>query len=237
MENYLEDNYKKNMEMLSVAVEYCESDFLHDDLIDELYKDDDLKKQLCIIELKKINSQIEADALVMNLTGKSGPIRETASFKILEFIQNDDFNKYFQTEKIIDTFVKGIVDINPSVSRNIVQVITFVLNIDYLYQKIILQTEETLKKMDNIKQNRSYIANKNNFNLYWNLEALISISDKIQPTNTLLEILKKTAESNDYTIREKTAKTAKMLCNKFKDYSDILVLLQNDTNIYVRKYL
>ena len=63
-------------------------------------EDDDLKKQLCLIELNSVNSQSEADILVFNLTGHSGPVRETASFKILDLIQQENFKKFFQTQKM-----------------------------------------------------------------------------------------------------------------------------------------
>ena len=237
MEDFLEQNYEKNMNMLNLAFKYCTEDYTHSELINELYHDDDLKKQFCLIELKKIDSQNEADAIVYNLTGKSGPVREAASFKILELIQNPEYKQFFQSNNIIDTFVKAVVDINPSVSRNMVQVIKFVDNFDYLYEKIIEQINHTLNKMDEIKQNRSYTTNKNNFNLYWNLEALINISNKINADEKLLNILRITAKSNDYTIREKTAKTANKLSDRFCTFNAILEILQDDTNIYVKKYL
>ena len=44
----LEQNFHHNMSMLDNAIKYCEKNFLHDDIINELYNDDDLKKQLCI---------------------------------------------------------------------------------------------------------------------------------------------------------------------------------------------
>ncbi len=236
MENFLEKNYEKNMEMLALAYSYCKSDFDHEILIAELYKNDDLKKQLCLIEIKKINSQQEADAIVFNLTGKSGPIREAASYIILELIQNPEYKNFFQTKDIANTFVKAVIDINPTVSRNIVRSIYFVDDVDYLYKQIILQTKNTLSEMKSIKQNRSYNTNKQNFSLYWNLEALINISDKIKPDEKLLNILKITAQSNDYTIREKTAKLAKELSLKYDEYLSVIKLLENDTNIYVKKY-
>jgi hypothetical protein len=237
MENYYEINYEKNMQMLSQAIKYCEENFLHEDLINELYNDNDLKKQLCLIEIKKLNSQKEADILVENLTQHSGPIRETTSFKILELIKDDNFKHYFQTKQIINIFVKAITDINPSVSRNTVEIIQFVDNSDYIYSLIIEEIKETLSKMEDIKQTRSYNANKKNFNLYWNLEAIINISDKLTFTDDLLEILKETALSNDYTIREKTAKVAKKLSFQNEKFNSILKLLAEDTNIYVQKYL
>lgn len=237
MENYLEINYDKNMKMLSQAIAYCETIFSHDDIITVLLGEDDLKKQLCLIELKSLNSQEEADILVSNLTGKSGPIRETTSYKILELIKDDKYRFLFQKKEILDIFVKAITDINPSVSRNAVEIISYVDDSQYLYNLILAEIKYTLSQMEDIKQNRSYVANKKNFNLYWNLEAIISISSKINPCGELLEILKETALSNDYTIREKTAKTAKQLCSLDNDFLCILDILKNDDNVYVLKYV
>ena len=92
--------------------------------------------------------------------------------------------------------------------------------------------KETLSQLDIDVKNRSYVQNKKNFNLYWNLEALISISDKVSSSSELCEILKITASSNDYTIREKTAKVASVF-----NLIEILEILAEDTNIYVRKYI
>ena len=234
MENYLEINFEKNMQMLSEAVQYCEENLRHEDIINTLYTDNDLKKQLCLIELNEVYSQKEADIIVWNLTDHSGPVRETASYKILELIQKENFKNFFQSKEILNSFVKAVVDINPSVSRNAVEIIKYIDDYEYVYQKIIDEINKTLANMEDIKQNRSYTAN---FNLYWNLEALISLSGKIQAGDELFKILKQTAASNDYTIREKTAKAAFEFskCNPvFKSVTDIL---KDDENVYVRKYI
>ena len=237
MENYLEINYEKNMQMLTEAVKCCEENLSHDDIINTLYTDNDLKKQLCLIELKNINSQEEADILVYNLTGHSGPVRETASFKILDLIQQEQFKNYFQTQKIKDTFVKAITDINPSVSRNAVEIIKYVNDKEYVCENIIKEIKITLEGLAKIKQNRSYTANKKNFNLYWNLEAIISLSDKLTADDELIEILKQTALSNDYTIREKTAKAIAVFFKNNKRLYPLIEMLKNDENIYVRRNL
>jgi len=237
MENFLEINYEKNISMLLEAAQYCSENFSHEDLINELYNDNDLKKQLCLIELKEIYSSKEADILTFNLTGKPGPIRETASYKILELIQNPDYNNFFQRKTILDIFVKAITDINPSVSRNTIEIIQYVNDKQYLYDSIICEINKTLSEMDDISQSRSYCANKKNFNLYWNLEALVKIAAAINAGEELMDILNKTALSNDYTIREKTAKAANELSRFNPVFSSILNLMENDENIYVRKYL
>lgn len=226
--------YENNMKTLNHAINCCSGEYSHEDIINELKSDDDIKKQLCIIEIKTINSQEEADLLLYNLTGKSGPVREAASFKILELIQNEKYTKFFQSENIIDTLCKGITDINPAVSRNITDAIKYVYNVDYLISNIINNIKLTLNSMDDIKQNRSYKSNKKNFNLYWNLEALINLGNKFVINQDIIDIINIVYKSNDYTIREKAAK---FICTvKNNVFDDIAEILKNDENIYVKKY-
>lgn len=236
MENYHEINFEHNMKILSQAIMCCEENLTHQDIIEVLKGDDDIKKQLCLIDLSCINSQEEADILVFNLTGKSGPVRETAAYKINDLIANNEYKKYFQTGNIVTTFIKAITDINPSVSRSAVEIIRNVNNMEFLYNGIIKEINETLENIDIDAKNRSYVQNKKNFNLYWNLEAIISIADFISPNEELIEILENIANSNDYTIREKTAKAASIFVHKNPKFKHIIELLKDDTNIYVRKY-
>ena len=232
MENYHEINYEKNMKILSQAIMHCEQELSHEEIIKVLQGEDDIEKQLRLIELQAVYNQEEANVLVFNLTQHSGPVRETAAYKISELISKQEFKVFFQTEKIMETFVKAITDINPSVSRSAVEIIRFVENSKYIYQSIIEELNTTLSQLDIEVKNRSYVQNKKNFNLYWNLEALISISDLVIADEHLLKILKITAESNDYTIREKTAKAAQVF-----GFEQVLESLKDDTNIYVKKYL
>ena len=229
--------YENNMKTLSKALEYCDTDFSHEEIINVLSSDDDVKKQLCILNLNYLYNQSEADVLVSNLTLHSGPVRETSSYKILDFILNPDYNGFFQSENIINSFISAVADINPSVSRNAVQILKYVQNSEYIYKSLINIINNLLENIDNESKNRSYVQNKKNFSLYWNLEAIISISDKITPGDELIEILKKTAKSSDYTIREKTAKTAKIFSLKNQNFIIVSDLLKNDENIYVKKFI
>ncbi len=236
MENYIDINYENNMKMLSLAIKYCKENFLHDDIIETLSSNNDLKKQICIIELKEIYSQKEADILVYNLTEKTTPIRECVSFKIFDLIQNPIYKQFFQTENILNIFSKSIIDINPSVSRNAVEIIKYTDNVSYIYENIIKEIKRTLSVINNERHNRSYVKNKQNFNLYWNLEAIVSIANRIKPKEELFEILEVTSASNDYTIREKTAKTLYALKEQDEKFKIMLEKFKEDNNLYVRKY-
>lgn len=236
MENYLETNYENNMKMLKEAISYCGQEFSHDDLIKELSSDNDIKKQLCIIEIKKVESVNEASLLAANLTGKSGPVREVCSFKFLELISDNEFQRFFQTKEILDIVIKAITDINPAVSRNMTEVVRYISDYKYLINGITDEINITLNDMENIKgQNRSYVLNKKIFNLYWNLEALISIADKIEINDVIVNIINSVSLLKEYTIREKAAKLISIL-NRPEFFSDAINRLQNDDNIYVKKY-
>ena len=232
MENYHEINYEKNMKVLSQAINHCENELSHEEIINVLKGEDDIEKQLRLIELKGVYNQTDANILVFNLTQHSGPVRETAAYKISELIANSEYKRFFQTENIMNTFIKAITDINPSVSRSAVEILRFVENSRYIYEGIIEELNETIGQLDIETKNRSYVQNKKNFNLYWNLEALINIADLVSPDEHLLKILKITALSNDYTIREKTAKAAQVF-----GFEQVLESLKDDTNVYVKKYL
>ena len=115
-----------------------------------------------------------------------------------------------------------------------IEIIRFVENSQSLIKNIINEINKTLCSMEDIKQNRSYVANKKNFNLYWNLEALSTLADKIIINDDIIQLIKTTYKSNDYTIREKTAKLISYLNTDL--FSDIIQTLKNDENIYVKKY-
>ena len=233
--DYIDINYENNMKLLNEAIACCEAQYSHEELINELSCDNDIKKQLCIIEIKKLNSAQEAYLLVQNLTGKSGPVREVCSFKILDLIQNKDYREFFQSKEIENILIKGIVDINPSVSRNIVEAIKYINDKKYLINNIITEINKTIEELKNTTKNRSYTLNKKNFNLYWNLEALISINEAVEPNEKLIKIITTTAHSNDYTIREKTAKLIFLLKNN-NIFSNLAESLRNDENMYVNNY-
>ncbi len=232
MENFYEINYENNMKSLNLAFEYCNTTFSDSEIFEILKGNDAIKKQLCLLELTHINSQDEADILVLNLTNQSGPVRETASYKILDLIKITEYNKFFQTPQILDNFIKAITDINPSVSRNAVEIIKYVKHPQYIYESLIKSINLILEKHSLEAKNRSYVQNKKNFALYWSLEAIISLGKNIAAGEELINILNITAKSNDYTIREKTAKAASIF-----NFTNILELLKNDTNIYVQNNL
>lgn len=235
MKNYLDSYISSNIELTQKAYNYCCDDFSHEELIAELSADDEIKKQLCIINLQKIDNYNDAKYLISNLTDKGGPIREVTAIKINEFMNDTEFYTYFQTEEIIDVFIKAITDINPTVSRNIIECLNKIENKKYLRQKLFEKIFLILDELKEFKEIKSHLLNKKTFNLYWCLEALTNIVSDID-LDDLESILSLTSTFNDYTIREKSAKILSKIEYTNTTIKELIEKLKNDENIYVRRY-
>ena len=224
--------FDQNMQMLDEAFGYCNENFGHEKIISALCCGNDLKKQICIIELNCINNQAEADLLMFHLTEHSGPLRESASFKILELIQNDKYRRFFQTKSIYDIMLKSVTDINPAVSRNACGIIKYADDAEYILNGLISALNKAFEESENTKKQHAYTVNKKNFGIYWNLEALSSAAAKagiLKRSAFVLAAVEKAAAANDYTVREKAAKAA---C-AYK-LENIVNMLKSDNNMYVR---
>ncbi len=240
MNNNLDIVVSGDTELIQKAYEYCCFNFSHNEIIEELKKDDEIKKQLCIINLKSVNNQKEADLLVSNLINKGGPIREVTSMKINELINKEEYVQFFQTTGTIDIFIKAINDVNPNVSRNIVEFINLIENKNYLksqiYKKIFTLFDE-LEDLNKFKKLKSHVINKKSFNLYWSLETIIQILPGLDLDENLEEILLKASEYEEYPIREKAAKILSGLNKKTNTIIKLIETLKEDCNMYVRRYL
>lgn len=232
MEHDLVLKQKQDIELTKLAYSYSQEEYSHEKIIKILSQNDEIKKQICIINLDRLDFQEEADILVSNLTNHPTPVREVTSFKILELCPM--YSKYFQSEKTLDIFLAGIIDINPSVSRNVVDILEFVENKDYCLKALKPKISDLIKEISEIPKNKSYIANKKNFSLYWYLEALFVFLKDKTPDDETVKILELCSQSGEYTIREKCAKIVSL----FKDspnenIKSIIKRLENDENFYV----
>ena len=96
--------------------------------------------------------------------------------------------------------------------------------------------ESLIEEIKEVPKNKSYLANKKNFSLYWYLEAVYVLAEGQNLDEDYIKILDICSRSDEYTIREKCAK----IVSKFKNHSelkDILQRLQNDENFYVLQWL
>lgn len=210
------------------------SKYNYDDLINLLSSENIKEKHFAVLELEEIRSSEDAQLLVSNLVGQDGKIREAVAFKINEFFKNPDFAKFFINEENFDVFLQGIMDINGNVCRHICALECEAFN-QYLSKNLSVEINLILARIKELeKDEKQYVISKRNFQLYWCLEALCNIIDKVEFAQ-IKDILFATADFNDYTIREKTAKIVAKLDNS--ELGELKEKLKNDENYYVRRYL
>lgn len=234
----LNNSYYQSLdENFNHAIELIESEISQKEIITLLNNGNILQKQIAALKISTINNKEEADVLCSNLTGQDGKIREAISLKLIELLpKHIDF---FKTKKIYNIFLDAIIDINPNVCRNMLDIITLLKTdnnfLDYFIPNLVEKTKYFIKEVNKYDfQDGKYKINKEVFKLYWCLEVIYELSEHI-PIADIKTILTETKNINEYTIREKTAK---ILSKNFEDEDckKIQEALKKDNNYYVRRY-
>lgn len=211
------------------AYELFNENFSKNDIFEVLKSADDIKKQVCLIKLLSISCQEDADILVSVLTGQHGPVREICSFKINEFLKREEYRCFFSGDKTREILLNGLNDIIPTVARNIIEVVKFIPNQEKIrceIEKRILALDEESNRDDDLSNHE---ITKKTFKLYWYLEALSEIAQDCQRDKMFKNIIEKTYNHEDYTIREKVAKILSCIVG----FEDIKENLKTDINPYV----
>ncbi len=231
--------------LIERALEIAGKSYSKEEIIKLLKDGDEFEKPVVLMSLENIDNQAEADYLIDNLTGCDGRIREASALKISEFLQKTETSKYFLDKNSLKIILDGIMDINPNVSRALIEgikgckalqsfickpLIERILNIIGKLKEI----ADTPYYENRLKNSKNHAKNKIVFNLYWALEALYYTEFNNSDDKKLLEILNFTSSYIDYTIREKAAK---ILSKMDKVPSDLLQKLKNDKNFYVKNQL
>lgn len=228
----LDENFKQ-------ALNLCENEYSHSELLEFLQSGNIVQKQLSALKLETINSQKEAQILVSNLVGQDGKIREVVSLKLNEFMANPQTLKYFETPENYKIFLAAIIDINGNICRNVIGAISYLKNNDDFCNRfcpeLVKLTKDLLDKIE--KEDffeGKYKVNKEVFKLYWCLETIYVFWDKIK-FEDLKEIILRTKNIQEYTIREKAAK---ILTRNFSDPELLKAKedLKKDSNYYVRRF-
>lgn len=228
IEQNIEENFNSAMNLTDKSYDYA-------DLIRLLGSDKVAEKQFAALELNEIKSCEDAFILVSNLVGQDGKIREAVSFKLSELLICPQYQDYFDTDKVFELFLQGIMDINGNVCRNIVNITCFTSFNNYLAENLPESITKILEHIENLsKDEKQYKISKRNFQLYWALEALYNVIDMVN-LQDINDILSVTAEFEDYTIREKTAKILSKC--EHHQFLDLKEKLKNDENFYVKRYL
>lgn len=228
----LDENFKQ-------ALNLCENNYSHSELLEFLQSGNIVQKQLSALKLETINSQNEAQILVSNLVGQDGKIREAVSLRLNEFMSNPKTLEYFETPENYQIFLAAIIDINGNICRNVIGAISHLKNnanfCNQFCQELVILTKDLLGKIekDDFFEGK-YKVNKEVFKLYWCLETIYVFWDKIK-FEDLKEIILRTKDIQEYTIREKAAK---ILTRSFSDPELLKAkeALKNDSNYYVRRF-
>ena len=217
------------------AYELCEQEFNHQELLDLLKNGNIPQKQIAALKFDYIESKEDAEALLNNLTGCDGKIREAVAMKIFQLISNNlNVTKYFM-QLSPKTFADATIDINANICRLIVDSVIYFdkksLFISDYVNFLVKYTNEALNELDKfIFRDKKYVINKQLFKLYWCLESLKNFYEQVDES-TLKNILESSISQNEYTVREKAAQ----IIQKSNKYKELKSKLLNDENYYVRQ--
>ncbi len=236
----MNNTYYENLDKNFInALNFYETNYSHEQLIDMLKNGNIVQKQISALKLESINSTEDAQVLLSNLTGQDGKIREAVSLRLSEFMADGNYIKYFEPAKNTQIFLDAVIDINGNICRNVINALSY-LKTDEEFCTIFCEklSDLTLELLDVVEkfdfQDGKYKVNKEAFKLYWCLETIFVFWDKIN-FQLLKEIIKRGSDIGEYTIREKCAK---ILTHDFtdKDLIRIKEKLKNDSNYYVRRF-
>lgn len=230
------ENLDKNF---TNALNFYQTDYTHDELIEMLKNGNIVQKQISALKLETIKSSDDAQALLSNLTGQDGKIREAVSLRLSEFMSDETYLKYFEPSKNAQVFLDAVIDINGNICRNVINALSNLKNdekfCNIFCRKLADLTFELLDIVEKFDfQDGKYKVNKEAFKLYWCLETIFIFWNKMDFT-ALKEIIKRGSNVGEYTIREKCAK---ILTHNFED-TDLINIrekLKHDSNYYVRRF-
>lgn len=212
----------------------CNCAFSHNELIAMLKDGDILHKQIAALKFDYVKNDVDAKALVSNLTGCDGKIREAVAHRIYNIILSDINSRGFFANLFPKVFADATIDINANICRYVVDSVKFLYeyeNFSQNYVSLILEySKQALDTLDKfIYKDKKYVINKQLFKLYWCLETLKNfymLADGVE----LFNILKRASRVEEYTIREKVAQIVVLS----DDYKEISAILKNDSNYYVK---
>lgn len=225
--------YEKNL----VINIYEGREFSYEELLQLLGSDDFEEKHFALTFINSLKKPEDIDFFIQNLTGQDTKIRELASFRVNDFICEDNSLMEFldnNPEVVINT----ICDINPQVCRNICQLLPLSAKKPYFIAEIIQKLADLTEKTQKIKF-KTHKVSKDVFNLYWNFFALENLIDgDFSQMPELAPVLALGVTYKDYTIRERVAFMVKKLqAHGFDEVELIFEKLQKDENFYVKKAL
>ena len=219
-------------ENFDLACELSEKEFTHQELLKMLEVGNIAERQIAALKFDKVENDVDVLALMNNLTGCDGKIREAVALRINQLLTSNIEARAFFNYPLV--FADATIDINANICRLVVDSAKL-LKADAEFSKIYLErilefTQQAFEELDKfIFRDKKYVINKQLFKLYWCLETLQNYYMEIDNTK-LKQILEQGAAQSEYTIREKVAQIVR-LAGGFEDLKN---KLEQDENYYVR---
>lgn len=229
----MKKTYEKNL----VEHLYQDNPIEYKTMLEFLETDDFEQKHFALTFITELENDSDIELFIQNLTGEDTKIRELASFRLNDFINENNSLMNFLDAKP-EILLRTIDDVNPQVCRNTCAILHLSQNKKYLTEQILNKITGLIENTKEIRF-KSHKVNKEIFHLYWNFFALENLITKdFEHISQLLEILEQSINYKDYTIRERIAFLAKKLEGLgFEQVKPICTLLKLDDNFYVRKAL
>lgn len=223
----MKDNLKNNF------VGDLNENLPYEQLFALLNADDFNKKHYAITCINYLKERKDIEHLIKNLVDQDTKIREITSFKICDFVLEDNSLIEF-LDKNSEITLRTADDVNPQVCRNITKLLKMSNKKDFFAQKFLEKITYCIEETRSIRA-KSHKVNKVIFNLYWNLYAIENLITKdFKLANELYKILEQATQYKDYTIRERAAFLTKRLSENGFDVSNLINQFKNDENFYVK---
>lgn len=224
-------------EIFEKAFELCHKTHTDSDIARILDGNDDVEKQIAILQIENISNISQARQLIFHLTNHDGPIREASAIKLRElFIEKN--NSVINTEEFYPVFADAVCDVNPNICRLVIEFLPLLNQKEKMTEILVDKIENIFERIDNPDKEQKNFLTVRMFNLYWCLEAigeLLPVCREINFINKLSLQLKRSILFGDYTIDEKAAKI--VTCEIENEYfKEIAETLKKSQNFYVKRY-
>lgn len=227
-EQTLDENFDK-------ALMLCSKSYSNQELINFLKNGNIPEKQFAALEISELKTQEDAEIFLSNLINCDGKIREAVAQKFSEFVKHENYRNFFCEYPLI--LAQATIDINANIARMVIDGLIYMKDYESFGKaysgKLTEYINEAFAGLDKIVfRDKKYTINKQLFKLYWCLEGLNNYN-QYTDSDVLFNLLKRTLEIEEYTVREKSAQIIIKLTDP--KFDELKKIIQNDTNYYVKR--
>ena len=122
-----EDSIKIFDDNFEQVCDICDKTYAHEELLRMLNSGNVSEKQLAALKFDYIRNSNDANALLNNLTGCDGKIREAVAFTINKFIKSDSATAEIFSILSAEIFAKASIDINANICRFVIDTIPYLI--------------------------------------------------------------------------------------------------------------